>query len=378
MKILPFVFLLFCTSEFYAQSSLGTISGAVWNDLNGNGSVDGGEPGIQGAFIFLDTNNNGVFDGGEPITISNAAGNYNFIALSAGTYNVRVDLSTLPSGFALTTSNLPAVINLSAGQNVNNLNFGFQQQNATIGDFVWNDLNGNAVQDGGEPGIPGVTIYLDLNGNGVIDGGEPFSTSDGAGAYDITNLPTGTYTVRVDPTTIPSGFIFTGAMLSPTVNLTAGEDFNDADFAFQQQNATIGDFVWNDLNGNAVQDGGEPGIPGVTIYLDLNGNGVIDGGEPFSTSDGAGAYDITNLPTGTYTVRVDPTTIPSGFIFTGAMLSPTVNLTAGEDFNDADFGYEIPYIPTLSEWGLIILFLVFSILGLVSIKYLKVTKVLNS
>src|SRR4051812_33965544 len=30
----------------------------------------------------------------------------------------------------------------------------------TIGDFVWNDVNANGVQDSGEPGIPGVTLTL--------------------------------------------------------------------------------------------------------------------------------------------------------------------------------------------------------------------------
>ena len=30
----------------------------------------------------------------------------------------------------------------------------------TIGNFVWNDLNGNGVQDPGEPGIAGVTVRL--------------------------------------------------------------------------------------------------------------------------------------------------------------------------------------------------------------------------
>lgn len=31
---------------------------------------------------------------------------------------------------------------------------------ATIGDFVWEDLNANGIQDPGEPGIQGVTVNL--------------------------------------------------------------------------------------------------------------------------------------------------------------------------------------------------------------------------
>ena len=32
--------------------------------------------------------------------------------------------------------------------------------NAYIGDFVWNDLNGNGIQDAGEPGINGQTVTI--------------------------------------------------------------------------------------------------------------------------------------------------------------------------------------------------------------------------
>ena len=33
-------------------------------------------------------------------------------------------------------------------------------QTAQIGNFVWNDLNGNGIQDAGEPGIPSVSVTL--------------------------------------------------------------------------------------------------------------------------------------------------------------------------------------------------------------------------
>src|SRR5207249_438602 len=29
-----------------------------------------------------------------------------------------------------------------------------------LGDFVWYDINGNGIQDSGEPGVPGVTVQL--------------------------------------------------------------------------------------------------------------------------------------------------------------------------------------------------------------------------
>ena len=318
----------------------GDIGDFVWNDLDGDGVQDGGEPGLTGVTIYLDLNGNGVQDGGEPAMVTGAMGQYEFSDLAAGSYTVRVDPATITTGFALTTANQPLVVTLFAGEDFNTADFGYQQQDASIGDFVWNDLNGDGIFDGGEPGLAGVTVYLDLNGNDVFDGGEPSDTTTGSGAYDITDLPTGNYTVRVDAATEPASFVLTSGNLPLAVNLAAGEDFNDADFGYQQQDASIGDFVWNDLDGDGVFDGGEPGLMSVTVYLDLNGNGVLDGGEPSASTDEVGLYDITDLPTGNYNVRVEPTTLPAGFVLTTGNIPLAVALAAGEDFNDADFGYQ--------------------------------------
>jgi hypothetical protein len=76
----------------------------------------------------------------------------------------------------------------------------------TIGDFVWNDLNGNGCQDGGEPGIQGVTVDLvqGCAGGGVIT----TTTTDANGHYLFTGLCGGSYAVRFHT---PVGFTHTVA-----------------------------------------------------------------------------------------------------------------------------------------------------------------------
>ena len=125
-----------------------------------------------------------------------------------------------------------------------------------------------AMQDGGpEVGIDGVSIqlYRDVAPIGTLTGSDipvgPPAVTAGGGIYDFTNLAAGTYLVDVDETSaLLVGFGLTGGTDPMPVSITAGEDYNAADFGFQQQDASIGDLVWNDLNGNGVVDGGEPAL----------------------------------------------------------------------------------------------------------------------
>ena len=56
----------------------GRIEGSHFDDLNGNGLRDPGEPGLPGIATFLDLNGNGRLDPGEPSTVSDASGNFRF------------------------------------------------------------------------------------------------------------------------------------------------------------------------------------------------------------------------------------------------------------------------------------------------------------
>jgi hypothetical protein len=57
------------------------------------------------------------------------------------------------------------VINLESGENDPTNDAGFYRTTAAIGDFVWEDIDGDGVQDAGEPGIENVTVTLqDDNG----------------------------------------------------------------------------------------------------------------------------------------------------------------------------------------------------------------------
>lgn len=53
----------------------------------------------------------------------------------------------------------------------------------TVGDFVWEDVNRNGLQDAGEPGIAGVTVRV--LGEGCGFGWPSALTTDASGAYTV-------------------------------------------------------------------------------------------------------------------------------------------------------------------------------------------------
>ena len=270
------------------------------------------------------------------------------------------------------------LVNLNVSEDFNDADFGYQQQDATIGNLVWNDANGDGVYDTSEIGISDVNVLLYLDdGDGQFEGGgedtlrsvtvtssapAPTSTAtdspvssigsnSGIAAnddgYDFINLPAGHYWVAVDDSSAAlTGFGMTGGTTPLLVDLAPGEDFDDADFGYQQQDATIGNLLWDDSNGNGHHDHDEVGIDGVTITLySDDGDSIFEGGSEDTlvastvTADG-GDYDFTDLSLGTYWVDVDENSdLLSGFALSGGSDPHSVNLAAGEDFNDADFGY---------------------------------------
>jgi LPXTG-site transpeptidase (sortase) family protein len=309
----------------YQTTSLGDF---VWNDLNANGIQDAGEPGISGVTVRL-------LDSAGTTTLAtittDASGNYLFDNLTPGDYRVEF---VLPSGYTFSpqdqgandavdsdanaTSGRTVSTTLTSGENDLTWDAGMYQT-ASLGDFVWNDLNADGIQDAGEPGISGVTVNL-------YDGSSTFITStatDTNGNYIFNNLTPGDYSVRF---IIPSGYTFspqdqgandavdsdanttTGRTVSTT--LSSGESDLTWD-AGMYQTASLGDFVWNDLNANGIQDTGEPGISSVTVNL----SGTDNLGNPVSaatTTDSSGNYLFNNLTPGDYQVEF---VLPSGFTF---------------------------------------------------------------
>lgn len=140
----------------------------------------------------------------------------------------------------------------------------------------------------------------------VVGGTSPYTYawSNGAFTQDLTNLVAGNYTVTVTD---------------------ANNCTETASATLTYNCAAIGDFVWKDLDGDGVQDAGEPGIAGVTVTL----AGTTGNGNPITltTMTGPnGEYLFPNLPAGTYAINFST---PAGY-------TPTIQDQGGNDANDSD------------------------------------------
>ena len=335
----------------------GRIGDLVWIDLDGDGIFDAGEPGLAGVGLTLRRPGpDGYLGTADDVVVTTTTsagdGSYEFSNLTPGAYSITADDTDAPAGATRSTFANPIRLFLAQGQWFRDADFGYAG-NASIGDRVWNDVDGDGVQDAGEPGIAGVTVTLlgagpDGSFGTSDDQVFPPQTTSATGAYNFTGLPTGTYRLDVDDTTLPAGLGTPTTANDPLdVLLGAGVVYVDGDFGYKTDDASIGDRVWDDLDGDGVEDVGEPGLAGITLRLLAKGPDGL-----FGTADdvilatqataGDGSYDFGSLAAGDYRVDVDETTLAVGRVLTTGTEPLDVSLAASEDFNDADFGYWIP------------------------------------
>jgi uncharacterized protein (DUF2141 family) len=88
------------TGENFGNYGAITLSGNVFNDVNGNGVKDTGDNGLSGWVVYCDLNNDGKFEANENNKTTDSNGNFEFVSLSAGTYTIRI---VPKSGYTLTS-----------------------------------------------------------------------------------------------------------------------------------------------------------------------------------------------------------------------------------------------------------------------------------
>jgi len=288
----------------------GSIQGQKWNDLNGDGIKDPGEPGLGGWTIFLDENDNGILDSTLGITVFSAdipqdisdlaivKSDLQFSGLSSivdidvmiditHTYNgdldvflisptgTRVELFTDVGGFTQnfqgTIFDDDAPISITAGTGPFIGSYRPEQPLSTFNgenpNGIWTlEIKDDANTDFGVLNAWSITIV----------GSERSTVTDANGNYKFEEVLPGRYTVR-EVLEFNSPWVQTFSPPPVTVSSAAlVENIDFGNWIPAVISTTTTGIKWNDLNGDGMKTADEPGLPGWEIYIDGNDNGMLD------------------------------------------------------------------------------------------------------
>lgn len=318
-----------------------SLGGRVFADDNDNGDQDSGDTGITGVTVTL----TGTDLYGNPVSITattNANGDYQFNNLVPSDSNGYSIIQTQPAGYAANGTPQPNTLRPNRNQASSGVTGTFSANNTpttseisgvvlggggvgvqfdfpepaerTLSGHVYIDQDNSLTLSTADVRISGTKVYLrEVETNRVLE-----VTTDGDGFYQFTGLTAGkTYVLREPLPTSPAGLQNLPAAVNPgkinnvqcdaatCVVSTAGtEDTisgiklvagNGTDFNFGENITTaISGKVYLDRDNSGLQNGTEPGIPGVTITVTDAGGTVV-----WSGPTGAdGSYSVPGLIAG--------------------------------------------------------------------------------
>ncbi len=250
-----------------------------------------------------------------------------------------------------------------------------------IGDYLWEDMDGNGLQDFSEPGIEDVIVMLFDEYGDMVNS----TKTNNTGYYQFMDVPVGNYYIEYmmseefTPTFDHAGANQQmdsnvdgshGENTTPMFEVVGGEEDQSIDGGYYKC-VKIGSFVWYDTNENDIMDPFENGINGLLIRLYKMENGAyvlwdetLTSGDP-STPSGDGWFEFCTAPGEYYIEVVMP---PYGLVLVkpfrggsiitdsdidhsnGPSTSASFTLRSGESKTDLGAGYYPMAVAGNSVW----------------------------
>ncbi|MCZ2102536.1 MAG: T9SS type A sorting domain-containing protein [Chitinophagales bacterium] len=310
------------SSIFVNTDKCGKIGNQVWEDANGNGLKEAEEPGIAGVEVTL-------YSGETQLAsmMTDAQGQYMFDGLEPDTYKLKF---VAPAGFIGTIS-LPGVDNNSEMNPTSGFTAPFELEDqeaklniyagffkpGIIGSYVWEDVNGDGIQDEGEVGIEDVMVLME----GTDGSGQQVNKSvatDDQGRYRFEDIYPGQYTISfVIPNHYKVSPRFSGVDVSKdndadadgkteTIDVVSGFDVQNIDAGLYRYGVISG-LVWVDKGYiSDVFDEGDETINGIEIQLYSmdDSENAMETTLSKTMSGGSGRYEFEVDKAGYYFVKV--------------------------------------------------------------------------
>lgn len=301
-----------------AVAPVGALGGRVFEDMDNDGIMGDGDPGVAGVTVRIEGNRTGTV---REIT-TDETGEYLFDFLPDDMYTIS---ATLPEGMLyarysqtggdlrsiFTGSNITREFPVRDAARVMDKNIGVVE-NGVISGVAFLDLNYNGRLDEGEPGYAGVTVEA-LRGSGSESQGKTETGEDGA--FRLEGLRGGDYQLRAILPDDGSIFSVTAEGAASEVNrfeqrstrreftiggLTLGSGGETTALVGVARIASVSGVVFEDAGYDGVLGEEDKRLSGIRVYaVDASGQSVAD-----AATNGRGEYTLTGLMPGVYTVEV--------------------------------------------------------------------------
>lgn len=301
-----------------AVAPVGALGGRVFEDMDNDGIMGDGDPGVAGVTVRIEGNRTGTV---REIT-TDETGEYLFDFLPDDMYTIS---ATLPEGMLyarysqtggdlrsiFTGSNITREFPVRDAARVMDKNIGVVE-NGVISGVAFLDLNCNGRLDEGEPGYAGVTVEA-LRGSGSESQGKTETGEDGA--FRLEGLRGGDYQLRAILPDDGSIFSVTAEGAASEVNrfeqrstrreftiggLTLGSGGETTALVGVARIASVSGVVFEDAGYDGVLGEEDKRLSGIRVYaVDASGQSAAD-----AATNGRGEYTLTGLMPGVYTVEV--------------------------------------------------------------------------
>lgn len=248
------------------------ISGSVINDIGDQGPFASAvSNGVGNVMVVLD---------GSQVQRTDLSGRFQFNFVSPGHHTVQLELASLPRG--VTPDQPVASVDVQGGQE-GTVIFRIGTYGAIQGHVLGRDSTGNLVP------LSGVVLTLDTDGG--------ISTTGPDGMYGFGRLSAGSHIVTVQTASLPAMASIPADAIKQTINVKSGQiatlDFTAAPLG------SIAGFVVFDPSLAPEHRGGV-----------LNAYVVAEPGDFAAITNEDGSFLLDNLPAGTYSLDLDPETVP--------------------------------------------------------------------
>ena len=287
------------TDRNIACAAPAALGGTVYYDRQNNGVMETGDNGAEGVTISFTGKDSGL----SYTVLTDADGHFRLDAMVPGPYIMRATLG----------ENCVA-----ADHNAARLMEGFWMSRVTLSDGIVAEMQYPILRlarvagrvwslDGSLNGVSGRTVNLYVAGietplETQITGEDGAFAFEGLkpGSYRLTSdLPDDTYNfARTEDAALHPGTPDVPVGYDRYFSVAMGAEMDACDIGIGAMGA-LGDTAWLDLNGNGLQEGDEPRLPGIAIALYQYGVLAAE-----TVTDSQGHYLVTDLYPGPYTIHV--------------------------------------------------------------------------